>query len=63
MIFSITTYFRSSLSELKKVSWPSREKTVRLTFYVILISVAVAASLGLLDYVLFKLLTAVLTKK
>ena len=63
MIFSITTYFRSSLSELKKVSWPSREKTVRLTFYVILISVAVAAYLGLLDYVLFKLLTAVLTKK
>ncbi len=63
MISSITAYFRSSLAELKKVSWPSREKTTRLTFYVILISVAVAAYLGLLDYVLFKLLKTVLGKK
>ncbi|MEK7579605.1 MAG: preprotein translocase subunit SecE [Patescibacteria group bacterium] len=46
--------------ELKKVSWPSREETVRLTGVVVLISVALAAFLGLLDFLFVTLLNKIL---
>lgn len=46
--------------ELKKVSWPSRQETVRLTGVVVLISVVLAAFLGLLDFVFITLLNKLL---
>ena len=54
MLGGMIAYFRSSIEELKRVSWPSRAKTTRLTVYVIIISVAVAAYLGLLDYIFLR---------
>ena len=42
-------YFREVMGELKKVIWPTREETRRLTIMVIIISVAVGAFLGALD--------------
>jgi preprotein translocase subunit SecE len=48
----IIEYFRESREELKKVIWPSRPETVRSTLIVLGVSAAVAAFLGLLDYVL-----------
>lgn len=35
--------------ELAKVSWPTRQETVRYTLIVIVASIAVAAFLGVLD--------------
>lgn len=46
--------------ELKRVSWPSRSETVKLTGVVILISVALAAFLGLLDFGFVTLLNRLL---
>ena len=38
--------------ELKKVTWPSREQTIRYTILVIIVEVAVGLFLGGLDYIL-----------
>lgn len=36
---------------MKHVSWPSRQKTVVYTVVVVVVSIALAVYLGLLDYV------------
>ena len=41
--------------ELYKVSWPTREQTIRYTVLVILVAVAVGAFLGAFDYILTSL--------
>ena len=38
--------------ELAKVSWPSREQTIRYTVLVIIVAVVVGLLLGGLDYIL-----------
>lgn len=42
------------LGELKKVSWPTREQTIRLTFIVIFISLIIGAYIGIIDFLLAK---------
>ena len=37
------------ISELRKVTWPSRQETTRLTILVIVVSAAIGALLGLID--------------
>jgi len=43
-------YFREVIGELKKVVWPTREETRRLTIMVIIVSVAVGIFLGAVDF-------------
>lgn len=50
MATRISSYFRESYHELKKVAWPSRKEVTQNTIVVIVISLAVAIFLGLLDY-------------
>jgi preprotein translocase subunit SecE len=50
MIQKLTNYFRESYVELRKVTWPTRQQTVRDAGLVIAISLGVAAFLGILDY-------------
>ena len=52
MVQQITNYLRGSKEELKKVTWPTREETVNKTILVIIISLAVAVYLGIIDYLL-----------
>ena len=47
---SLLTYFKEVRIEMAKVTWPTREQTIRLTLIVILISVLVAAFVGALDW-------------
>ena len=49
MFNKIISFFQESKQELKRVEWPSRKQTVRLTIVVILISLIAAAFLGVLD--------------
>jgi len=42
--------------ELKKVTWPTREETIRLTAVVIAISLIIALYIGIIDVFLAKLL-------
>ncbi|MEE9199063.1 MAG: preprotein translocase subunit SecE [Dehalococcoidia bacterium] len=37
------------IAELRKVSWPSREETKRLTTMVVIVSVAMGVLLGIVD--------------
>ena len=47
----IQRFLRETRSELKKVTWPTREQTTRLTAIVIAVSVAVGAAVGAVDLV------------
>lgn len=47
----ITDYFKTSKVELKKVVWPTKKDTFRYSLIVIGMSLAVAAFLGILDFV------------
>jgi len=52
MFDHLVRYLKESKIELKKVTWPSREETIRYTAMVIAVSAAVAIFLGGVDYVL-----------
>lgn len=46
----ISRYLQESMEEMKKVTWPSKKETYNYTLLVIGISLAVAAFLGILDF-------------
>lgn len=52
-------YFKDVRAELKHVSWPSRQLTIMYTIVVILVSIATAIYLGVLDYVFSIIVTRV----
>ena len=54
-------WFRETVGELHKVSWPTTEDAWRLTRIVILVVVAMSALLGLLDLLFSTSITALLT--
>lgn len=45
-------WIRETRGELRKVTWPTREEALRLTYVVIGISVVMGALLGLTDFIL-----------
>ena len=50
MVDNITTYFKESYAELRKVSWPSRQDAVKHTIAVVVLCAAMAIFLGLVDF-------------
>lgn len=56
------SYIRETIVELKKVTWPSRQTTMKLTGIVIAISAIVAIYVGGLDYLFTNLLTLVVNR-
>ena len=42
-------FFGEVVSELRKVTWPSRQETTRLTMLVLVVSVIIGAILGVID--------------
>ena len=56
---AIIRYFRETRAELRKVTWPTREQTTRLTLIVLGVTVFMAALLGAIDFIfaaLFRLI-------
>ncbi|MGA2976267.1 MAG: preprotein translocase subunit SecE [Spirochaetia bacterium] len=51
----IISFFQESFAELKKVTWPNREEAIASTKVVLVSTIIIAAMLGLVDFVLFKL--------
>jgi preprotein translocase subunit SecE len=45
-------WLRETRSELRKVTWPTREEALRLTYVVIGLSIAMGALLGATDLIL-----------
>lgn len=56
------TYLRESQVELSKVTWPNRQKTIQLTWVVIVFGVVLSAFIGGLDYFLLKGLQTIILK-
>ncbi len=62
-IKAIVTYVRSSIAELKKVTWPSRDTTFRYSVLVIIVSVAVATFFATLDFGFSKAIRLLIAQK
>ncbi len=57
----ITRYFRESVAELRKVTWPTREEATRLTIIVLVVLLVTSAIMGLLDFLFTRLIAFILT--
>jgi preprotein translocase subunit SecE len=55
-------FFVSIWAELKKVTWPSRQESIRLSLMVLALCVAIGVVLGLLDWGFSSLFNQVLVK-
>lgn len=53
---SLPNFFKEVKSELTKVTWLSRQQTLRLTAIVLAVSVVVASFISVLDYLFTKLM-------
>ena len=49
--YRIVRYFKEVRAELRRVVWPSRQTTVRLTSIVFGVTVAMSLALGLIDWI------------
>ena len=59
---ALVNYFRNSFIELGKISWPSREQTIKLTLAVIVYSLIIGGFIGALDIGLAELVKKVIVK-
>jgi preprotein translocase subunit SecE len=57
---NIQRFFQETGSELRKVSWPTRQEAIRLTEIVIVVIFLMAAILGGLDWVYAKIFGLIL---
>ncbi len=56
----IRRYFGDVIAELKKVTWPTREDTKRLTILVIIVAGFIGILLGVADYGLTELMKLII---
>ncbi len=52
--------FGDVVSELRRVTWPTRQETMRLSLMVIAVSATIGAFLGIIDIGFGRLLSAIL---
>lgn len=57
----IKRWWRETVGELRKVSWPTTREAWRLTRIVLIVMAFMSFVLGLLDYVFSKLITWIVT--
>ena len=55
-----TEFLRGAREELRKVNWPTKAETIRLTAFVIVASLLIAAFLGILDIIFIQILERVI---
>jgi preprotein translocase subunit SecE len=60
VISGMRQYLTEAWSELKKVSWPTRQTVINLTLIVLAVSIAVGIYIAILDSALHALLEQVL---
>jgi preprotein translocase subunit SecE len=51
----IQRFFRETIGELRKVSWPTRQETTNLTIVVVVVLVLMSGFLGALDFLFLRL--------
>lgn len=57
----LISYVKNSIAELKKVTWPTKQQTIRYSGMVVAVSVAVAVFFAVLDFGFSRLITYTLT--
>jgi preprotein translocase subunit SecE len=57
--FSVIRFFGEIFGELRKVSWPTRQESTRLTVLVIALSATIGVFLGLIDMFFARVLAAI----
>ncbi|MEK7547173.1 MAG: preprotein translocase subunit SecE [Patescibacteria group bacterium] len=62
MFGRIKIFFQETRQELRHVNWPTRKEAVRLTAFVIVLSIALAVFLGAFDYLLTYILKKFILK-
>jgi preprotein translocase subunit SecE len=55
-------FFEESKVEIKKVTWPSRKETITTCVAVLILTVVMAAYLGVVDVILSKVIEAILSR-
>ena len=58
----IQKWWRETLGELHKVTWPTRKEALRLTWIVLIVMVVMGATLGILDFGFTKLIALIVGK-
>ena len=58
----VTNFVNQSYEELKKISWPSKKETIRLTGLVIGVSLGVGLFVMFFDYIFAQFVTFLLIK-
>lgn len=51
----IKRWFKETVGELRKVSWPTREDALSLTRVVLIVTIIMSAVLGVLDFIFSRL--------
>ncbi len=47
----VSRYFRETVGELRKVTWPTRQEATSLTIVVLIVITVMSAFLGVLDFI------------
>lgn len=55
----LVKWWNETLGELRKVTWPTREDALQMTKIVLIVVVAMAAFLGIIDYLFSALIGAI----
>ena len=58
---AIARFYRETVGELRKVSWPTREEAINLTVIVLIVLIIMAILLGIIDEAGFWLVGKALT--
>jgi preprotein translocase subunit SecE len=53
-------YYRETIGELRKVTWPTRKEAINLTIIVLVVIVVLSAILGSLDFLFREIILALL---
>ncbi len=56
----IRKFYRETVAELRKVSWPTRSEAINLTRVVLIVILLMSTFLGLLDYIFTQLFGLIL---
>ena len=58
---AVQRYYRETVGELRKVSWPTREEAINLTTITLVVIVLMSAFLGTLDYIFNQIFAVILS--
>ena len=62
MISKINQFLKETRQELDKVTWPTKEETIKLTQTVVIVTIVFALYLGTLDYLFTEALNLLILK-